>query len=246
MESDRSDHCTICLGDFEDRCVLSRCLHAFCFDCIAHWAKYKNSCPLCKSQLDLGFHDITEDDLYRTYQFTPPVQQPSHDPRFDTRATSPQRAQRIRRRRLRTPSPVLEMEQSQQTALDLRRRVYAENKWARHVGSNRYTGYNPLTPTNMTPANLERLRTWMRRELLVLTPQGADVEFLVGLMTGLVKRYAIQTEPMIQALRPFLSSQTEHFLHEMACFGRSRLSMADYDRLALYDWSEPVTNQTSE
>ena len=45
--------CSICLDDKNnDDKVTNHCCHSFCKDCIIRWINIKNSCPLCRSDLD--------------------------------------------------------------------------------------------------------------------------------------------------------------------------------------------------
>lgn len=42
--------CGVCLEAPQERGVLNSCDHVFCFDCIMHWSKVTNRCPLCKAR----------------------------------------------------------------------------------------------------------------------------------------------------------------------------------------------------
>ena len=37
LEELDGDHCSICLQEYVDRCVLPDCAHEFCFECILMW-----------------------------------------------------------------------------------------------------------------------------------------------------------------------------------------------------------------
>ena len=47
VQSSEKENCCICLGEVENRGQIS-CDHKFCFDCIHHWSKVTNTCPICK------------------------------------------------------------------------------------------------------------------------------------------------------------------------------------------------------
>lgn len=48
--------CSICLEVVRDRATPNKCRHAFCFPCIASWAKIINDCPLCKTRFTYLLH----------------------------------------------------------------------------------------------------------------------------------------------------------------------------------------------
>ena len=144
-----------------------------------------------------------------------------------------------RRRRRRSPTP--DLDAAQQEALTTRRRVYQLRVRAKHCGSNRYSEYSPVDPRTIStsPVIIERLRTFMRRDLSVLLPLESDVEFVLRVAEGMIKRYPIQSDTVINGLRSFLHDDCELFVHELACFTRSRLTVAAYDSIVQYDWPEP-------
>lgn len=45
--------CTICTVEYEKDCMVSitKCNHIFHTDCIKEWAKYKQICPMCRTEL---------------------------------------------------------------------------------------------------------------------------------------------------------------------------------------------------
>ena len=47
------DDCRICLEKFikNDKITKTQCCHWFHYDCLSEWGKYKQECPLCKSEL---------------------------------------------------------------------------------------------------------------------------------------------------------------------------------------------------
>lgn len=44
--------CAICLGKATDKVAVVECAHVFCRECISHWHKVSNQCPLCKSNFN--------------------------------------------------------------------------------------------------------------------------------------------------------------------------------------------------
>ncbi|ETM97268.1 hypothetical protein PPTG_20392 [Phytophthora nicotianae INRA-310] len=59
--TENEDICPICLIDFEDGEDVRNlpCKHIFHVACIDEWLKRNTSCPMCKSNVDLGAVDIT-------------------------------------------------------------------------------------------------------------------------------------------------------------------------------------------
>ena len=47
------DKCPICTEEFEDinKIIQLKCNHIFHKECIEHWEKIKNSCPLCRKPI---------------------------------------------------------------------------------------------------------------------------------------------------------------------------------------------------
>ena len=42
------NRCSICLETLEDPATVVDCGHVFCHECIAHWVRQRNRCPLCR------------------------------------------------------------------------------------------------------------------------------------------------------------------------------------------------------
>ena len=48
-------HCPICLNAIlNDEVVITRCLHVFCFGCLASWVKEYKNCPICRAHVRLA------------------------------------------------------------------------------------------------------------------------------------------------------------------------------------------------
>jgi hypothetical protein len=103
----------------------------------------------------------------------------------------------------------------------------------RTEGSRRQLDLSPAY-FSQTPAAVERLRPWLRRELGVLCGErGVDVvvNYVLGLLRTADFRFPAT---FTNLLRQFLFSNTEHFVHELACFARSSLDLSSYDRYTRY------------
>lgn len=55
--------CAICLSVPQVDVTFPPCGHAFCFECIIHWCKIKEECPICKQEIFFLSHNIGYDDL---------------------------------------------------------------------------------------------------------------------------------------------------------------------------------------
>ncbi|XP_029695423.1 E3 ubiquitin-protein ligase Topors-like isoform X2 [Takifugu rubripes] len=87
------------------------------------------------------------------------------------------------------------------------------------------------------PELLNRLRPWLRRELMVLYgAHGSLVDIIQRIIMARLARHGLEDTPTIEdELRPFLLARTDHFLHELVSFARSPLSLETYDLQAVYE-----------
>ncbi|KAF3855490.1 hypothetical protein F7725_016213, partial [Dissostichus mawsoni] len=89
----------------------------------------------------------------------------------------------------------------------------------------------------LSPAPLERLRPWLRRELTVLYGVHTSlVDIVQRIVTARLQRHGLEDQNTIEEeLRPFLLARTNHFLHEMVSFASSPLALESYDLEAVYE-----------
>lgn len=87
------------------------------------------------------------------------------------------------------------------------------------------------------PVLLNRLRPWLRRELMVLYgAHGWLVDIVQRIILARLACHGLEDTPTIEEeLRPFLLARTDHFLHELVSFARSPLSLENYDLQAAYE-----------
>ncbi|KAF9105832.1 hypothetical protein BGX27_009421 [Mortierella sp. AM989] len=274
-DDDTKSYCVICLNTCEDRTVLETCHHEFCFHCILQWSMISHSCPLCIQVFESCIHNILDDLNYTVHRFEKPTSSskgPSTgSPSSSTSSATSRRQQQIavpygiirqlygpaqRRRRFRNPPNVDLAEQTvtehQQSALEKRRHVYRHRLFVKHIGANRITGFQQITPETFRifPHKLDRLIPWVRRELQAILslaspptsdsstsasgpsettydlPQGADrgVELIREYIIAVMKRYDLQTDQGQDLLRDFLYEHTEQFVHELMGFARSNIA----------------------
>ncbi|KAG0238327.1 hypothetical protein BGW42_005560 [Actinomortierella wolfii] len=189
---DSTEHCVICLQPWEDKSVLETCQHAFCFKCLYQWAMLSRSCPLCVRSFDSCIHLIISDSEYTVHRFEPlekGTSRLSQHSSYGVGSTGdsssygiirqlygpPQLRPRFRHQR-RTyyyrppPQETLEEQnvvEQRRRALEKRVHIYRHGLYVKHVGANRYSRYQQITPETFQvfPARLDRLAPWIRREL---------------------------------------------------------------------------------
>ncbi|KAF9200388.1 hypothetical protein BGZ49_009391 [Haplosporangium sp. Z 27] len=290
---DAESYCVICLNSCEDRTVLETCRHEFCFHCILQWSMVSHSCPLCVQIFESCIHNIQDDEHYSVHRFEPLASNSKKSASSSSTSATTNRDQRqmeipygiIRqlygppqlRRRFRNHRNVQghesTVEQSvveqQQQALERRRHVYRHRLFVKHMGANRISGFQQITPESFRifPHRLDRLIPWIRRELqailsldnqpnsdsssLTSTPsmtencQDSDrgLELIREYIIAVLKRFDLQTDQAQDLLRDFLYEHTEQFVHELMGFARSPYSIEAYDRVAQYDTTPSSTSE---
>ncbi|KAJ0055919.1 hypothetical protein NL108_016114 [Boleophthalmus pectinirostris] len=122
----------------------------------------------------------------------------------------------------------------------LRRGLYRCGIRVRGIaGSNRDQPQREISVESFchNPSNLNRLRPWIRRELVVLYGSHDSLITIVQrIILARIARHGLEDLPVVEdELRPFLLARTDHFLHELVSFARSPLTMENYDIQAVYE-----------
>ncbi|KAF9363829.1 hypothetical protein BGX34_003207 [Mortierella sp. NVP85] len=281
-----SSHCVICLNTCEDRTVLATCHHEFCFHCILQWSMVSRSCPLCVQIFDSCIHNIKGDQIYTVHRFeelsstsSAPASSSSSPSTHTTTLNRPSmtvpygiirqlygppqnRGRRYRNQQRSESTEERSVAEQQQRALEKRRHVYRNRLFVRHMGANKISGFQQVTPETFKvfPHKLNRLIPWIRRELraiFTLSSSSATIlatadyheqhpsrhryeEIDTGLeltreyIIAVLKRYDLQTDQAQDLLRDFLHEHTELFVHELMAFARSPYSIEAYDQAAQY------------
>lgn len=249
-----TDACLICLGDIQDRTVLPACQHSlFCFECILRWIAIHRRCPLCSTAIGAYLiHEIRNETEYVRHRLpaicgTPQDQGRSSAVISDSRsrtevvfAATQQRAQEQR----------LDALQRWQYQLSVRRRVYRQGLYCRHVGSNRRSRLAPPpspSAIDETPSLRALLLRFIRRDLLAFPIANLDVEFTSTYAVNVFRTLEIKSDEAVTLLQDFLTSDgAQHFCHEVYCFVRFITAgagsypdkLAAFDEWATYDWPE--------
>ncbi|MCJ1310027.1 hypothetical protein MMC25_003688 [Agyrium rufum] len=269
-DKDSSDVCVICLESISEKAVALPCRHdSFDFICLLNWLEQQSVCPLCKTSIktvEYGNQGIDR----QVYQVPAPKvisKAPSSD--SANRAVSGfSNSRQERRPHFSTPRATGVRENPTPSAALLRRkRVYQERTYSLHVGTNRLSRFQDLTPAQF--ANdvelISRARKWIRRELQVFDFLSVDArnegesgarrrvgnaEFLLEYIIAILKTVDMkgssgQAEDMLQE---FLGREnTQIFLHELRAWLRSPYtSLDDWDRHVQYGTSLFVHADTRE
>ncbi|MCJ1471658.1 hypothetical protein MMC13_000298 [Lambiella insularis] len=260
FEDETRDPCVICLDAVSERAIAVPCRHqSFDYLCLVSWLQERPTCPLCKGEVRSVDYDCQSGQGRKTYVVTS-SHQPSDSPlpRAQAHPPSSRRTRRTDPAR-RRPRPHQPQDQTQNPAAALlrRRQVYREQLYALHVGSNRVSRFQDLTPQRFARDEelISRARKWIRRELQVfeflhpgsggeggVARKASNAEFLLEYIVAILKTVDIkgsggQAEEM---LRDFLGrDNTRLFLHELRAWLRSPYTALEaWDRNVQY--SEPV------
>ncbi|KAK6071926.1 RING finger domain protein [Seiridium cupressi] len=259
--------CVICLEGITEACEARPCQHTnFDFVCLINWLEQQPKCPLCKISITEVRYDHEEPARERWKTFVPETKEVTAavTAPANTRRPRPPRRNwpyyRPSRRREYT-SPVRTITEDE--AVSRRREIYRDRLYSLHVGTNRITQYQELTPQlfEQDPGLVSRARMWLRRELKVFeflhTPvpvQGGDdvmtrrrannAEFLLEYIIAILKTVDIQgsqgqAEDMLQE---FLGrDNTRLLLHELRSFLKSPyMSLEAWDRAVQYRSASPA------
>ncbi|GAA5976830.1 hypothetical protein JCM10908_005644 [Rhodotorula pacifica] len=258
-QEEEEEHCAICLSPIENRAVVSPCHHGqFCWGCIRAWTDQSRKCPLCLGPIEHLIHNIRSAKDYQIHYLLPlhSVTGPadlvaaaggsstSHASRARPRSAYPTlpRHALYGRSRFSSSARVDERdettwrEREEERALERRRYIYREGLYAKHVASNRYTGFKPFSP--QTFANNAELKAkvikFIRRELQVFP--AVDVAFLTTYLVSIASQLDLRSPSAIRLISDFLSEQdAQHLVHEISTFARSPFaSLEGYDRFVQY------------
>ncbi|MCJ1392968.1 hypothetical protein MMC18_005840 [Xylographa bjoerkii] len=254
-EDDNFDPCVICLEAVSERAVASPCRHeSFDFLCLVSWLQERSTCPLCKADVITVEYDWKSDEGFKTYHITP-----SHLKHKETPAIPAEVSSSYRGRRLHASTRYRGLQRqttppSADAALLRRKQIYRDQLYSLHVGSNRVSRFQDLTPQRFTRDSelISRARKWIRRELQVfdfLSPnagnnnsivgRAGNVEFLLEYVVAILKTVDTkgsggQAEDILQE---FLGrDNTRLFLHELRAWLRSPyVALEVWDRNVQYN-----------
>ncbi|GAA6065657.1 topoisomerase I binding, arginine/serine-rich a [Tachysurus ichikawai] len=233
-ETSPDSKCPICLDHFRNVSYADRCFHRFCFRCILEWGKNKAECPLCKQPFSSVYHSVRSEHDFKVYELRP----------AENGSFGSVQGQRFRYRTTLTHrrrwTGQTHRSSRQQEVMRFRRWLYRCDVRVHGVRDGGRSRDMSAEFFRKNPACLHRLVPWLKRELAVLYGSHDSVaDVVLHLILSMITRHDIQDEAFLRELRPFLSSRTEHFLHEFLSFAKSPFNMEAYDRHAVYDCPAP-------
>ncbi|GAA6009501.1 hypothetical protein JCM11491_003580 [Sporobolomyces phaffii] len=259
-DDSEEDPCAICLAPIDNKTVVYPCHHGqFCWNCIRAWTDQSRKCPLCLGPIEHLIHNIRSEKDYSTYHLLPlhtlanpsssslpPLRSRRPPPASASTPSLPRHALygKTAQQSLDCPTP---RERLEEIALERRKYVYREGLYAKHVASNRYTGFKPFSPQIFTQ-NTElkaRVIKFIRRELQVFP--AVDVSFLTTYLISIASQLDLRSPAALRLVSDFLSdADAEHLVHEIVTFARSPfVSLEGYDRFIQYGRPEKrVENET--
>jgi len=254
--------CVICLERVSEQAAAQPCKHdSFDFLCLISWLQEQSSCPLCKADVKTVQYEFKDEGIFKTYNVpSTKTPQPSTSSISSQRNFDPRARRHYRPRREHEPRPLPTSDE----ALLRRRNIYQNKLYSLHVGSNRISRFQDLTPSLFTRDTefVSRARKWIRRELQVfefLSPDRAasgsdrranNAEFLLEYIVAILKTVDIQGSggQAEEMLREFLGREnTGLFLHELRAWLRSPYtSLQDWDRHVQYNEAGSDEGKSSE
>ncbi|GAA6031825.1 hypothetical protein JCM8097_002009 [Rhodosporidiobolus ruineniae] len=248
------EQCAVCLSPIENKTVVYPCHHGqFCWGCIRAWTDQSRKCPLCLGPIEHLIHNIRSSKDYQNHYLLPlsalqssaPSDQflpPRGNRRPQVNVPLPRHALYGRNRhssaaRLNNGEDESTWrERAEERALERRKYIYREGLYAKHVASNRYTGFKPFNPQTFTtnPDMKARVIKFVRREIQVFPT--VDVNFLTTYLVSIASQLDLRSSAAIRLISDFLSEQdAQHLVHEITTFARSPFtSLEGYDRFVQY------------
>ena len=253
--------CVICLDMISEHSVTDPCAHAFDFLCIVNWLERTPTCPLCKTQVRTIEYDHGDDRTFKTYHV---AAQPARSTtsgatesvsrsRQQEQGSQAEQLQSIRSSETSSSSTRLSAEES----LSRRSQVYRRQLYSLHIGSNKTSRFQELSPKRFRRDEelISRARKWIRRELQVFTylaqpsevapPCGSrtwwvgNPEYLLEWIIAILKSVNIKdssgkAEDMLQEVLG--RNNARLFLHELRAWLRSPFQrIQDWDQYVQYN-----------
>ncbi|PSN62873.1 hypothetical protein BS50DRAFT_501516 [Corynespora cassiicola Philippines] len=233
-KDDSEDTCVICLSPVTERAITVPCNHwTFDFICLVSWLQERSACPLCKTDVTAVQYDWVSPSDFKTYHVRSTI--PSSSSSSTSRSYGRHSRLALPRRPPRPRSPP-----RRDIALMHRRYVYRYKLYSFHVGSNRHSQYQEVTPRDIasSPHLQYKAKAWIRRELRVFgflhsDPAGGPVtgvttsgnlEVLLSYILAIVKKVDLKASNghAENLIAESLGRENARlFLHELNAFMRS-------------------------
>lgn len=128
-------------------------------------ARSELQCPLCLGNIHHLLYNIRSDKDYQTLHLHPLVSPSSTIPRAQPNPSTPRHA--LYGRRPGGGDEATWRERQEDRAIERRAYIYREGLFAKHIASNRYTGFRPFTPQSFVSNSglKSRVTKFIRRDV---------------------------------------------------------------------------------
>ncbi|EFP81506.2 hypothetical protein PGTUg99_004003 [Puccinia graminis f. sp. tritici] len=250
---DNQDQCAICLDLIINQAVIVPCQHSeYCFRCMRIWTTTSNRCPICVQPIDHLVHRI--DPRTKDFQIFHPLPIMPNLNNGDDNNRQSQAASPTLPAAQHPPNSESGPSSSQSDhfiGLDRRQFIYRHSLYAKHIPSNRYTQFypvsskhflkdrskNPSEPTRRDCPSaklIARTIRFLQRELRAIQPEvlAHPIEHSIRVIIIILHRADSNSSEAVHLFSQLIRDPqlAQHFSHELTCFLRS-----PYDDLLQWD-----------
>ncbi|KAI9617465.1 hypothetical protein KEM48_004803 [Puccinia striiformis f. sp. tritici PST-130] len=256
--------CAICLDIIIDQTVIVPCQHSeYCFKCMRIWSNTSNRCPICVQPIDHLVHRI--DPLTKDFQtFHPLPIMPSLNADNNNRRTNTPTGHALNH----PPATSLESGPPSDHLLGLDRRkfIYCQSLYVKHISSNRYTKFHPVSSKHFLENNkpkhpsrptsgdspsaklIARTTRFLQRELRAFETSHLvhPIDHSIRLIILILHRVDSNSSRAVHMFSQLICDPqlAQHFSHELTCFLRSPYEdLSEWDQVLQYPTS---TNQSTK
>ncbi|MBW0519226.1 hypothetical protein O181_058941, partial [Austropuccinia psidii MF-1] len=209
---------------------------------IRSWTEQSKRCPLCNQPINHLLHRLTPDGTDSQRYFPLPLFSPIKYNSTLSNVTSS-----ISNHIPSLQSPVTEINtqvESQALGLDARKFVYQNLLYSKHIPSNSYTRFKPISCKDFQPNNsnsgqlISRTTKFLSRELRVFDHLNGRINQSISYVILILKSLDCNSVGAIRLFSELLRSATtaEHFSHELTCFLRSPFdNLTEWDSILQYE-----------
>eukprot|EP01135_Chromosphaera_perkinsii_P006026 Nk52_evm4s382 gene=Nk52_evmTU4s382 len=249
--------CCICFEEvLRDRSYVDPCFHSFCLGCVRNWLRRSRSCPLCKCRIEVIVHNVwRRGEFYETLDPQEVlIQEEEGEEKQEDKVSGDDSA---------TVAESVGSLFSRVRGISRRRLIYSMGfhctSWCtvsydsvqksntsgyilglNHVDWQQKGGFatnKSASNNSITSPFYSRVLPFISRDLSVICDT-EDVLIIREFLFSCLQSYDLGTKEGQRAIgelmEEFLFERSSHFVHELVCFIRSRLSMEVFDSEAKY------------
>jgi len=212
--------CPICLEYFSNKTLLNPCYHSFCYICIKKWSKVSQQCPLCKQTYNFAIFNIKDEYNFDKVYFGEKEEEYNKNHKYS----------------LPFSSSSGHLNPSEKDEIEYRREVYRQGLYSKQTEK-----YNVLKENqtfidyfSKNKAKFNRIIPWIERDLKAIL-HTQDIGTIRDFILSVLKTYDLNSEEAKIQIAPFLTTKTNHFIHELKCFINSPFNIKTYDRQNLFE-----------